>query len=491
TPDSGPEEHKAKITAHLTYHTIIPGKTTGNGAKSKSKPKEKKDTKTKEFSHSFGGSQENYIAFLKAILAKHGEEKYNITEKMTYSIKVQLPSVKKGDAVDIDTLDEYKGLVKDILEGSPSKIVVFVDMADIEKRWRKASYGMSDLDREMARLRGKLEKKYQNSHNAGYSYIDPGTGTSYPLTPQMMKEWCRAMYDGDATMNEAPSSVTGFDSANSQVALHPSRIAAGANRPVGVPAQGMSDLGYLSNILTTIIGRTGGQHGSADIVANVAALPRTPRKTEEPEKTISSESPTRPTPSKLPRFLEHATSKLGVPSALSFESPMRNNGFGPDILHMVEDQELTALGMKKGDVIRLKAGAQEWWNGPEAKKKRSHADMSASASGSGSGGLPDDLATPPSKKVSFERRYDGGGASRFYGPRIKPGTGAKNVFYRCPLRKEFVAIPLGYQSTQEEEYVSDDEDAKAAAMDLYNPPDILEARQRDDAAEVLASFNKS
>jgi hypothetical protein len=60
----------------------------------------------------------------------------------------------------------------------------------------------------------------------------------------------------------------------------------------------------------------------------------------------------------------------------------------------VDDRDLKDLGIKKGDVIRMKAGAQEWWNGPDAKK-RSHADMEAtSASASGSGGLPDDLATP-------------------------------------------------------------------------------------------------
>ncbi|KAJ7847892.1 hypothetical protein B0H14DRAFT_2583285 [Mycena olivaceomarginata] len=124
--------------------------------------------------------------------------------------------------------------------------------------------------------------------------------------------------------------------------------------------------------------------------------------------------------------------------------------------------------------LNMAAGAQPWWNGPDAKKKRSHADMEAtSASGSGFDGLPNfphDPATPPSKKVSFERRYDDGGATRFYGPRIKPGRGSNNVFYRWPLSQKFVPIPPGYQSTVEEEHVSDDEHAKAEAWICITHP---------------------
>ncbi|KAF7372070.1 Tc1-mariner class transposase [Mycena venus] len=128
--------------------------------------------------------------------------------------------------------------------------------------------GLSDLERELVQFRGKLEKRYQNDHNAGYTYIDPKTGNSYPLTPQMMKEWCRAMYNGEATLNEAPNFITNFDPANRQVALHPTRIAAGANRPAGVgPPQGLSDIGHLATILMAVMGH-GGQSGVANVVAS-------------------------------------------------------------------------------------------------------------------------------------------------------------------------------------------------------------------------------
>jgi hypothetical protein len=53
--------------------------------------------------------------------------------------------------------------------------------------------GLTKLDSELACLYGLLEKKYSNDHDAGYTYINPITSDSIPLTPFMMKEWARAM----------------------------------------------------------------------------------------------------------------------------------------------------------------------------------------------------------------------------------------------------------------------------------------------------------
>lgn len=55
------------------------------------------------------------------------------------------------------------------------------------------SNGLTKIDSELARLRCLLEKKYSNDYDAGYTYIDPVTSDSVPLTPFMMKEWARAM----------------------------------------------------------------------------------------------------------------------------------------------------------------------------------------------------------------------------------------------------------------------------------------------------------
>ena len=53
--------------------------------------------------------------------------------------------------------------------------------------------GYSRIELELAHFRGLLKKKYANDHDGGYTYIDPATGDSVPLTLFMMKEWCRAM----------------------------------------------------------------------------------------------------------------------------------------------------------------------------------------------------------------------------------------------------------------------------------------------------------
>lgn len=92
--EQAPEtEHKAKVTAQLLYHIPVIVQGSATGAKSKPKQREKKETKTKEFPHTFQATIENYHELLKIILVKHGEEKYS-TDKMTYGMKVQLAGVK-------------------------------------------------------------------------------------------------------------------------------------------------------------------------------------------------------------------------------------------------------------------------------------------------------------------------------------------------------------------------------------------------------------
>jgi len=47
---------------------------------------------------------------------------------------------RKGDALDIDNLDDYKELASNIEAKSVKKITVYVDMGDIQKAWRSVSY---------------------------------------------------------------------------------------------------------------------------------------------------------------------------------------------------------------------------------------------------------------------------------------------------------------------------------------------------------------
>ena len=124
------------------------------------------------------------------------------------------------------------------------KITVFVDMGDIQKSWRSVSdclkfsesnslrygtlkrrtgasededegqadhYGVNDvnglteLERELARFRHLLEKKYANEHDAGYTFL-ANDDVTLPLTPLMMKEWSRACVS--AVLNHNASMLT-------------------------------------------------------------------------------------------------------------------------------------------------------------------------------------------------------------------------------------------------------------------------------------------
>ncbi|KAF8159097.1 hypothetical protein K438DRAFT_1942479 [Mycena galopus ATCC 62051] len=308
--------------------------------------------------------------------------------------------------------------------------------------------------------------------------------------PQLLKEWCRSIYDGEATINQPPL-LKGFDPAKRQTALHPARIAAGINLPQG-PA--VSDVGYLANMITALVGA--GAVGGPSKVLGLGAQPSTPNtKAKAPEIT---DSPVLPTPTKLPRFLEHAEKTLGVSDARSFESVMRRNGYGPDIMHLVDNEALEDIGMSKGDVLRIKGGASKWWNGPDAKRKREDGGAAADqlggnySGGGQSGGHSreqnlDLLVTPPNKKVAFELRYSGGGAQRLYGPRLSPGEPnipEGEMFYRCPVRNAWVPVPAGYRAVIDRGEEENDND------DVFGPgPTALDGRDEQETVAAHALFN--
>jgi hypothetical protein len=51
---------------------------------------------------------------------------------------------------------------------------------------------VSALDTELARIRRKLEAKYGSDSDSGFTYICTD-GTTVPLTPLRMREWCLAI----------------------------------------------------------------------------------------------------------------------------------------------------------------------------------------------------------------------------------------------------------------------------------------------------------
>ena len=85
----------SEITSFSTTFAIslTTQKTTPPKAGSKAAPKVTKDTKTKETK--FTVNKGNYLDFLKALLSKHGETRYKITEQSIFSFKYLCPPARK------------------------------------------------------------------------------------------------------------------------------------------------------------------------------------------------------------------------------------------------------------------------------------------------------------------------------------------------------------------------------------------------------------
>ena len=230
-------------------------------------------------------------------------------------------------------------------------------------------------------------------------------------------------YDGSVSVGQPPSTAA-FDPVNRASSLHIRH-----HRPESVstpaPSQGISsDLAHLSQILSS--------------VASMARVPSKPPSTPTRRRASSSasivHSPTLNTPSKLSRFLEYAETHLGVKNARLHEESLQLQGFGPDILHLVDDAVLKDIGLTPGDVIRLKQNSQQWWNSVDTKRKWVSSPIQST--------------TPPSKKVAFEKRFSDGGRSRLYGPRMVEGdfTPGADVewYYFCKAWKAMVPLPPGH-----------------------------------------------
>ncbi len=203
-----------------------------------------------------------------------------------------------------------------------------------------------------------------------------------------------------------------------------------------LPTQDISDGGnlvHLSQIFSSVASIARAQAGVS------SKSPTTPTRLGRPHTSSSAStirSPTCNTPSKLLRFLEYAESNLGIENATAHEESLWMQGFGPDILHLVDDGVLKNVGFTPGDVIRLKQNSQQWWNSTDAKRKRTSPTPPQS--------------TPPNKRVSFEKRYHDGGTYRLYGPKIVEAeedllpNASFDWYYFCKARDTMVPLPVGY-----------------------------------------------
>lgn len=149
--------HEVKdIQVILSFHVLkaAPKKESSKGSKKSVALKGKVETKTKELSFTFESSNENYLSFLSELLKVHAHTKYTPVKKHTrFSIKVLLGKkayvsdfclffwptncsltslYRKKDGVDIDNFVEYEKLVKKVLDETPSKLIVYLDLDDVK-----------------------------------------------------------------------------------------------------------------------------------------------------------------------------------------------------------------------------------------------------------------------------------------------------------------------------------------------------------------------
>ena len=237
----------------------------------------------------------------------------------------------------------------------------------------------------------------------------------------LLKTNALLQYDGATSVN-CPPSTPMFDPISRKSSLRP------CHPEPDVPSNTVSASGDLAHISQIIL-------NMASIACVSSKPPMTPTRPRMSSST-SIRSPTWNTPSKLTRFLKYAETNLGVENACSHEEDLRMLGFGPDILRLVNDGVLKDVGFTPGDVIRLKQNSQQWWNSADAKCKWNS--------------LMPPQSTPPNKRVTFEKRYHGGGSYRLYGPKITEAEGDLppntdfDWHYFCKARNAMVPLPFGY-----------------------------------------------
>ena len=209
------------------------------------------------------------------------------------------------------------------------------------------------------------------------------------------------------------------------------------------PKQFGSDLAVFASIFSDICGLVQGPH---------AAVPTTPSSSHTPQNSSASkQSPARPSPSQLARFLHHCKDDLGIPDVSIYESPLRQKSYGPDILHKVDNKALEDLGIFPRNIIRLKDAVIPWYNGPYAKKRRI-------ANESGAEGSQGKKPLVAYEKRWFDTEGNQTGGNRFWGPPMEGGDDVLEpglqIWYKCEARQNWFPVPRGYVAVAE----GDDDD---------------------------------
>ena len=204
----------------------------------------------------------------------------------------------------------------------------------------------------------------------------------------------------------------------------------------------------LNTLASVILLRTLAQLDSG-LLHPTSPTPQTPPPQAKVAETTMS-SPPIPSPTQLVRYLKYAETSLGVHHVLSYKSALELHGIGPDILPNVDDKLLSDLSISAGDSIRLKKGSIAWWNGADAKRKRSNTSASSVETSN----------QRPSKRLSYEKRFHDGGGCRFSAPPMRkddnddglPVEHDYDLFYQCETLKQWLPVPHGYSVDEDAEF---------------------------------------
>ena len=168
--------------------------------------------------------------------------------------------------------------------------------------------------------------------------------------------------------------------------------------------------------------------------------PVTPPHPHTASSTSSMLSPPHNMPLKLSWFLSYTETHLGIKNTCLHEDSLHTLGFGPDILHLVEDNVLKDIEFIPGDMIHLKQSMWQWWSTNAKSKWVSHMTSPLAQS------------TPPNKRVRFEKWFHDGGCYMVYGPKMVEGESSLDTtvttdfdwYYLCTARDAMVPLPFGY-----------------------------------------------
>ena len=177
------------------------------------------------------------------------------------------------------------------------------------------------IERELARIRGLLEKRYSNPSDSGYTFVTD-EGKKIPLTPSMLSEWSRAVvctfqcftfqfalsslthgqYDGNVNIHQPPNTITFDPKTRRRSLFHQDQLPASTSTDSTAP--GFSAVASILHDIVTLVGPKNGIYPPSTPVRSTSSI--------KPAAKHGSLSPAQNTPSKLPAYLQYAQDHLGV-----------------------------------------------------------------------------------------------------------------------------------------------------------------------------------